>query len=153
MPVDQEAAARTLFGDTLNEGNKLTGDDTDLGLTPEQTQQADELWRGGLNAMEFSDPEGEQITKIVKQAINDPASESQQAEWKKTTEEGLRREFGDGGADKKGSARHRLALAKQLLAKHPAHRKFIEDNGLGSHPALTKLLLEKSWSLRASGRL
>lgn len=108
-------------------------------LRAEFREQAADLGLGG--------PEVRQLAQLVNTELREgiPTDETV-ARWGRQSLEDVRRQYG-------AQADARLAAANRLVKRDPGLARMLKNTGLGSHPDVVKLLVEKAWSQRAAGKL
>jgi hypothetical protein len=95
----------------------------------------------------ISPVEAREVVKLIDDAYREGAPSPETLEqWRRESVDQVFRQYGK-------DAERKLAGAKALVARDPRVKAFLNATGLGSHPKVVALLIEKAHSERARGRL
>lgn len=90
--------------------------------------------------------EARQIDTATRQMKQNPPDQQQIEQWQREADELLRYEF-------HGSEQGALKDARNLAARDPRVREFLEQSGLGDHPQVVLIMARRARRERLNGRL
>jgi thioredoxin-like negative regulator of GroEL len=108
------------------------------GIQPEEHRQArvQEVSQEMIK-LDLSGDEASQLMRLLHMQVAEPADEETVDEWQAESEAALRATYGS-------QASAVLDRAQRWLAQRPKAREQLDWSGLGSHPTVVKMLVEKS---------
>ncbi len=110
-----------------------------------EAQQAElRAWNGMLADHQIRAHEARELVEIASMPATDEAVEA----WRGDAERALARDLGPGW-----KASQDFRDAQRLIARDPRLADYLARSGLGSHPRVVKLAIEKARSERLAGRL
>lgn len=112
----------------------------------EALKAANEQWRDQLYEWELSEPEGQEVTNLVR-ATTEPVPEAEQQEHLQAVRTNLVMMHGEDGA------KLRLDAVKALAARSPVLVQTLVERGLLNHPRVAAVALERAWSMKLKGLL
>jgi len=113
-----------------------------------QPNAVDEVhsWSNILSDHDASPQEASALIGLVRTVRSDPPTDETVESWGRQALAQVRQQYGDRADDL-------LAAARRLVARDPRVSRFLVDSGLGSHPRVVNMLIEKAASLRSAGHL
>jgi hypothetical protein len=103
-------------------------------------------WSNILADVEALSSEASTMVSLVRATRADPPSDEAVDAWGRDAMALVEQQHG-------ARANDLLAAARRLVARDSRVSKFLLESGLGSHPRVVSMVIEKAASLRAAGRL
>lgn len=119
-----------------------------LTLFEGQANAKDEVrtWSNVLADHEASSQEASTVIDLVRSVRREPPTDEVVDGWGRSTMNELQARYGDRTASV-------ISDAKRLVSRDPRVEQLLYESGLGNHPKVVSMLIEKAASLRAAGRL
>lgn len=156
QPVTEAAIADRMFdrGDpVLTHGDAMRALERsameDHLSSPADAQAAAAHWGGTFQAFRLNSTESAQLADVGVSAFRSPPSPETVDSWVKESRAVVLQEV---GAD---SAHQALQDAQLMIEKFgtPELRDMLESTGLGNHPAVVRIAIQKAREMRAAGKL
>lgn len=116
-------------------------------VAPEVQKTAIQEFRQMAQDFQLEPPQFALVVPLVKEFTAAPADEATRGAWRKEAVLSLEQTYG------KEDAAKALQDARALVQRDPRIARLLNDSGLGSHPKIVLLLVEKARAAKIAGRL
>ncbi|RVT53969.1 hypothetical protein ENE75_03575 [Rubrivivax albus] len=116
-----------------------------LGLEPDVARQASTEWAQVFRENEISTDEAATLSTIAAGLVGGSVQPDPIA-WRNAARAELVSEYG-------ANSEAALAAAKAFVAKDRALAEFLDEHGLGDHPAVVRTIARRAWTLKKAGKL
>lgn len=115
-----------------------------LGMEPGEAQASVAEWAGRFQAYGLRGEQADHLVGVALGALTQP--DADRSAWRSEAQSALAADYGDG-------AQAALADARALVSKDAALAHWLDETGLGSHPAVVRAVAERARYLKSRGKL